>query len=246
MRGAFFMLKNMEQEKKTKKENVLLNLLCNIVIPVLIMTKLNGTEGTFALGPKWSLVIALMFPLGYGIADFFRAKKVNFISVLGFVSVLLTGTFGLLELNPLMLAIKEASVPLLIAIFVFISIKMDRNVVSSLLFNEDIVDMPKVYSVLEERGKRAEFDAMFRKSSYWVVVSFLLSSVLNFTLARIILQSAPGTEEYTAEIGRLTGLSFPVIAVPCTIILVVVMFYIFKQITKMTDIPLEELVKTNN
>lgn len=206
---------------------------------------MNGTQGTFALGPKYSLIIALLFPLGYGIADFIRAKKVNFISILGFVSVLLTGTFGLLELNPLMLAIKEASVPLIIAIFVFISIKLDRNVVSTLFFNEDVIDMTKVYTVLDERNKRSEFDTMFKNASYWVVVSFLLSSVLNFTLARIILQSQPGTEAYTAEIGKLTGLSFPVIAVPCTIILVVVMFYIFKQITKMTDIPLEEMLKTN-
>ncbi|MCQ2959151.1 MAG: hypothetical protein MJ198_03065 [Bacteroidales bacterium] len=234
----------MEPKTNPKKENIILNLLCNIVIPVLIMTKLNGTEGQFSLGPKYSLCVALLFPLIYGICDFFRAKKVNFISVLGFISVLLTGTFGLLELNPLLLAIKEASIPLIISIFIFVSIKMDRNLVSSLLFNEEIIDLSRVYSVLDERNKREEFNEMFKKSSYWVVVSFLLSSVLNFTLARIILQSEPGTEAYTAEIGKLTGLSFPVIAVPCTIILVIVMFHIFNQITKMTDIPLEELLKT--
>lgn len=245
MEGAFFMPIVMEQTSGKKKENILLNLLCNIVIPVIIMTKMNGTEGTFALGPKYSLAIALLFPLGYGIADFFRSKKVNFISVLGFVSVLLTGTFGLLELNPLLLAIKEASVPLVIAIFIFISIKLNRNVVSTLLFNEDVVDMERVNTVLAERNKKHEFDTMFRKASYWVVGSFLLSSVLNFTLARILLQSQPGTEAYTAEIGRLTGLSFPVIAVPCTLILVFVMFYVFKQITKLTDIPMEELIKAN-
>lgn len=232
------------EESKKKKENTLVSLLCNIVIPVIVMTKMNGSEGTFGLGPKLSLVIALSFPLIYGVVSFFRTKQVNFISVLGFVSVLLTGVFGLLELNPLMLAIKEASVPLIIAIVIFVSIKMNKNVVSSLFFNEDVIDMKRINGVLDEKGKREEFDTMFRKSSYWVVVSFLLSSILNFTLARIILQSPPGTEAYTAEIGRLTGLSFPVIAVPCTIILVVVMFYIFKQITRLTGIPLEEIVKT--
>ena len=232
------------EESKKKKENTLVSLLCNIVIPVIVMTKMNGSEGTFGLGPKLSLVIALSFPRIYGVVSFFRTKQVNFISVLGFVSVLLTGVFGLLELNPLMLAIKEASVPLIIAIVIFVSIKMGKNVVSSLFFNEDIMDMKRINCVLEEKGKREEFDAMFRKSSYWVVFSFLLSSILNFTLARIILQSPPGTEAYTAEIGKLTGLSFPIIAVPCTIILVVVMFYIFKQITKLTGIPLEEIVKT--
>ncbi len=233
-------------QSKPPKENQLLSLLFNIVIPVVIMTKFNGTEGTLALGPKLSLLVAISFPICYAIVHYVRTRQVNFISILGFVSILLTGVLGTLEANPLMMAIKEASVPLIIAIVVFISIKINRSVVSSLLFNEDIVDMPKVYAVLDERGKREDFEKMFRKSSYWVVASFLLSSVLNFTLARIILQSQPGTEAYIEEIGKLTGLSFPVIAVPCTIILVIVMFYIFKQITKMTDIPLEELVKTEN
>lgn len=232
----------MEETKPKKKENQLLSLLFNIVIPVIIMTKMNGTEGTFALGPKISLILAISFPLIYGIVHFIRSRQVNFISILGFVSVLLTGVFGLLELNPITMAIKEASVPLIIAIVIFVSIRMNKNIVSSLLFNEDVIDMKRVYQVLDERNKREEFETMFRKSSYWVVISFLLSSILNFTLARIILQSQPGTEEYTAEIGKLTGLSFPIIAVPCTIILVVVMFYIFNRITKMTDIQLEELM----
>ena len=232
------------EKSNKKKENSLVSILFNIVIPVIVMTKMNGTEGTFALGPKVSLAVAVSFPLIYGIVHFVRSRQVNFISVLGFVSVLLTGVFGLMELSPVVMAIKEASVPLIIAVVVFVSIKLGKNVVYSLFFNEDIVDVDRIYSALDERNSREEFDKMFRSSSYWVVVSFLLSSILNFTLARIILQSQPGTEAYTEEIGKLTGLSFPIIAVPCTIILVVVMFYIFKQTTKLTDIPLEEMLKT--
>lgn len=232
------------EKSNKKKENSLVSILFNIVIPVIVMTKMNGTEGTFALGPKVSLAVAVSFPLIYGIVHFVRSRQVNFISVLGFVSVLLTGVFGLMELSPVVMAIKEASVPLIIAVVVFVSIKLDKNVVYSLFFNEDIVDVDRIYSALDERNSREEFDKMFRSSSYWVVVSFLLSSILNFTLARIILQSQPGTEAYTEEIGKLTGLSFPIIAVPCTIILVVVMFYILKQTTKLTDIPLEEMLKT--
>ena len=232
------------EKTNKKKENSLVSILFNIVIPVIVMTKMNGTEGTFSLGPKVSLAVAVSFPLVYGIIHFIRSRQVNFISVLGFVSVLLTGVFGLMELSPMVMAVKEASVPLIIAVVVFVSIKLDKNVVYSLFFNEDIVDVDRIYGALDEQNNREKFDKMFRSSSYWVVVSFLLSSILNFTLARIILQSQPGTEAYTEEIGKLTGLSFPIIAVPCTIILVVVMFHIFKQATKLTDIPLEEMLKT--
>lgn len=236
----------MTDQKQKVKENQLLSILCNIVIPVIIMTKMNGTEGNLSLGPKYSLLLALSFPIVYGIVHFVRSRQVNFISILGFVSILLTGVLGMLEANPLLMAIKEASVPLIIAIVVFVSIQMNKNIVYSLFFNEDVVDVPKIYEKLEETSQRGAFDAMFRKSSYWVVVSFLLSSILNFTLARIILQSEPGTAEYTAEIGKLTGLSFPVIAVPCTLILIVVLFYIFNQTTKLTGLSLEEIMKTKD
>ncbi len=117
------------EKSNKKKENSLVSILFNIVIPVIVMTKMNGTEGTFALGPKVSLAVAVSFPLIYGIVHFVRSRQVNFISVLGFVSVLLTGVFGLMELSPVVMAIKEASVPLIIAVVVFVSIKLDKNVV---------------------------------------------------------------------------------------------------------------------
>ncbi|KFK47886.1 MFS transporter, partial [Vibrio vulnificus] len=51
--------------------------------------------------------------------DLIRNKKFNFISALGFVSVLLTGGIGLLELDTKWLALKEAVSPGLIGLAVF-------------------------------------------------------------------------------------------------------------------------------
>ena len=36
--------------------------------------------------------------------------------------------------------------------------------------------------------------------------SFLVSAILNFGLARYIVKSQPGTEEFAAELGKMTGL----------------------------------------
>ena len=58
--------------------------------------------GRHWLGPKWGLIVALVFPLGYGVYDFVRRRKTNFISVLGFVSVLLSGGLGLMKLGRLL------------------------------------------------------------------------------------------------------------------------------------------------
>ena len=45
------------------KENILLNLACNVVAPGLMLTK--GAK-LLQLEPKVALVVALAFPLGYG------------------------------------------------------------------------------------------------------------------------------------------------------------------------------------
>ncbi|HRS19593.1 MAG TPA: VC0807 family protein [Bacteroidales bacterium] len=227
-----------------KKENQLVSLIFNIVIPVLIMTKLSGTEGRFALGPAYSLIIAVSFPLIYGLYHFVQAKKVNFISVLGFASVLLTGVMGLLTfIDPFWFAIKEAAVPAIIAIVVLVSIYYNHNIIQKILFNDEIMDMERVNELLKQNEKVDLFKKTITQASYWVVVSFIVSSILNFTLARVILTAQPGTTEFTEQLGTMNGLSFPVIAVPCTIILVVVMFFVFKKIKEYTGLQLEDIVK---
>jgi len=91
-------------QQKEQQSGFLGNLLFNIAIPVVIMTYGSAEE---YLGPAWSVVIALSFPLTYGIVELRKTKKVNLFSVLGIVSVLLTGGISLLKLPAEYMAIKE-------------------------------------------------------------------------------------------------------------------------------------------
>ena len=72
--------------------------------------------------------------------------------------------------------------------------------------------------------------------------SFFVSSILNFILARVILKAEPGTEAFNEQLGQMTALSFPVIAVPAVIIMIATFFYLFRQITHLTGLSLEECV----
>ena len=74
-----------DQPAKPRPENLLVNLVCNVVVPTVILT---GFSGARWLGPKWGLVIALLFPVSYGLYDFAVRRRWNFISIIGFVSVL--------------------------------------------------------------------------------------------------------------------------------------------------------------
>lgn len=68
-----------------RRESVLLSLALNILIPSMILFKLSAET---RLGPVWALVLALLFPITYGIVDLVRRGKVNWISILGLVSLL--------------------------------------------------------------------------------------------------------------------------------------------------------------
>jgi len=229
----------MNTEKK--KESPLLSLVLNIALPTLILMKFSDDE---SLGPVWGLVVALAFPLGYGIYDFTKQSKVNFISVLGFASILLTGAMGLLELDPHWIAVKEAAVPLIIGLAVIISVWTPFPLVKKLLYNNQILNIEKVDALLIENNHKASFEKRLIKSSYFIALSFLLSSVLNYALAKYFLISAPGTAEFNAELGKMNAFSIPVIAIPSTIIMIGVLLWLIKSIKKFTGLEMEEILNT--
>lgn len=221
-----------------KRENLLLNLAFNILAPSLILAKLSAPE---RLGPAVALCVALTFPLGYGAFDFIQRRTANFVSIIGFVSVLLTGGLGLLHADARIFAIKEAAVPFVIAVAVWLSMHTKRPLVNQFLYNEQVIDIPKVDAALAERGAQPAFARMLHQATYWLIASFLLSAVLNYTLARYLLKSPAGTPEFNAELARMHLLSWPVIALPSTAMMVFALWRLLGGITKLTGLTLEEV-----
>lgn len=222
-----------------KQESVFGNLIFNIAIPVVIMSYLSKEE---YLGPMWSVIVALSFPLCYGLYDFTKSHKVNFFSVLGIISVLLTGGIALLKLPAQYMAIKEASIPLLIGLAVLASMYTKTPLVKVFVLNDQVINWPKLNQALEDKQQVSEFGKKIKFSSYIVASSFFLSAVLNYLLAKWILVSEPGTTEYTEELGRMTALSYPVIVIPSMILLIGALIYLFKQISKCTGEPIENFL----
>jgi intracellular septation protein A len=224
---------------QTKQTGFLGNLIFNIAVPVLVMSYLSSDE---YLGPAWSIVLALAFPLIFGLYDLKQTKKVNVFSVLGIVSVLLTGGISLLKLPAEYIAIKEAAIPGLIGLAVIITQYSKKPLVKALILNEQLVNWPKLNETLEEKGLTNVFNSKVAVSSYIVASSFFLSSVLNYLLATWILVSEPGTTAYTEELGRMTALSYPVIVIPSMILLIFALMYLFKQISSVTGEPIESFL----
>lgn len=215
------------------------NLAFNIIIPVVLMSYASDEA---YLGPAWSIVAALIFPIGYGLWDLRDSGKVNMFSVLGIVSVILTGGISLLELPAQYIAIKEAAIPAFIGIAVLITQYTEKPLVKMLILNEQLINWPRLNQVLDEQNKQREFNKKVARSSYIVASSFFLSAVLNYVLAKVILVSEPGTTAYTEELGRMTALSYPVIVIPSMILLMGALFYLFRQIKSITGEELENFI----
>lgn len=215
------------------------NLLFNIVIPAVIMSRFSTEE---YLGPLTGVIVALAFPLGYGLWELYQSGKVNFFSVLGIISVLLTGGISLLQLDPAYIAIKEAMVPGLIGVIVLVSQFTPYPLVQKFLLNAQILDVEKLYQALEQQGTTRKFEQTMTRAGYIVAASFFLSSTLNYLLAKWIVVSQPGTTAYAEELGKMTWMSYPVIVLPCMVVMLGAIWYLFAQIGKLTAQPLESFM----
>lgn len=215
------------------------NLAFNIIIPVFILSRLSGDD---SLGPSLSIVFALAFPIGYGLWDLRQSGKVNAFSILGVVSVFLTGGISLLELDPKYIAIKEATIPGLIGIAVLFTQRTRFPLVKTLILNGQLVRVEALYQALEQNDNIATFEKRMGQASFIVAASFFLSSALNYALAKIILVSPPGTTQFSEELGKMTALSYPVIALPSMIVLMLAIWFVFSQVHKLTGESLEHFL----
>lgn len=223
---------------KPTKENPFWSLAFNIIIPILVLNKL----GKFIeVGPVVTLCVALAFPLIYGVSDWFKKKKANFISILGFAGIFLTGIIGVFELPTEWIAFKEASIPFIIGVAILVTIKTPFPLVKKLLYSPEIMDVEKIDAILIEKNAKERFDKILVNSSYLLSFSFFLSSVLNFVLARIIMHSPSGTPAFNDEYSKMLGLSWPVIVVPSMIVMAFILWYLFSSLTKITGLKFEEM-----
>lgn len=225
------------------KPRPMVDLLVSIIIPSAILMKLSGADD---LGASGALIVALAFPLGWGMFELFRYRKFNFIALLGLVSVLLTGGIGLLKLDPQWLAVKEAAIPGLIGIAVLISTYTPYPLIRTLLYNPAVINTAKIQQKLDEHGNNEIFENRLQSATYWLSATFLFSAVMNYVLAKWIVTSPAGSAAFNEELGQMTLLSYPVIAIPSMIMMMAIFYFLWRTIHGATGLTLDELLVTGN
>lgn len=221
------------------KGNPLFEIGITIIVPALVLMQLSGEQ---RLGTTWALVLALAFPLGWGLRDALVQRKLSWLALLGVVSTLLTGGIGLLKVDPFWLAVKEAAVPALIGLVVLGSNWTRWPLIRVLVFNPTLFDVARIEQALRERGNLLPFELRLRRGTYLLAATFGFSTVMNFVLARWVVTSPAGSEAFNEELGRLTLLSYPIIALPSMAMMMALMWWLAQGAKRLTGLSLGDML----
>jgi hypothetical protein len=236
---------------EAKKENIFLNIGFNILMPIFVLNKGQKLFGKY-LDPYFNnvaitiLLIALLFPIAYFIYDYYKRAKFNLISIVGLISVLLTGGISIMEIPTRWFAIKEAAIPSLLGIAVVVSLKTPWPLIRTLLYNPEIINVDKVHQALQAHGKEPAFEKLLTRCTWLLAFSFLLSGVINYILARWMVVSQSGTDAFNTEVSRMWFWSWPAIIIPSLIITSIVLWLLLSGIQKMTGLKFESILAIEN
>jgi len=230
-----------DPDPNSTKTNPLIELAVTIIMPSVVMMNFSSKE---RLGPIGALFLGLAFPLGWGIWEAWRKRKLNWLAVLGVVSTLLTGGIGLLELDAKWFAVKEASVPALIGLAILASIWTRKPLIHLLVFNEAVFDVKRVNEGLASNGTGPVFEQLLRKATALLSGTFFFSAIANYLLSLWVVKSSAGSETFNQELGRLTLLSYPAIVIPSMLMMMGLFFWLANRAKVLTGLNLGEMLQS--
>jgi intracellular septation protein A len=209
------------------------------------------------LGPVPALVIALALPISYGVWFYLKHRKLNFFSIVGLISVLLTGglTLYLWQKDgsvrpsaPILFGIKEACIPLILGLAILISHWTKTPLLNTFIYSPHIFDIKKIEKMVKERGTMPVYGKLLFSSTFFFSASFLISTVANFFLAQYFLgdidfaDKAAAREQYNQGVGRLTGWGFVAIGLPILVILLYLLWRLVAGLRRLTGLQTEEIL----
>jgi hypothetical protein len=219
-------------------QNLWLELGITILAPSLVLM-----QGNAWIGPVATLLLALALPLGWGLWQLSQRRSFGLMAGIGVVSTLLTGGIGLLQLDTRWLAVKEAAVPTVLGLIVAGSAWTRKPLIHALVFNPTLFDVAKVQQALASRGTGAQFAGKLRSATLMLAGTFFFSAVMNFVLARWLVTSPAGSDAFNQELGRLTMLSYPVIALPSLAMMVALLLWLGRCSKELAGLDLHDMMR---
>ena len=147
-----------------------------------------------------------------------------------------------MALDPFWLAVKEAAVPGLIGLVILGSVWTRTPLIRMLVFNPTLFDVDRVHKALDERHNTPVFEQRLRTGTVLLAATFFFSALANYILTRWVVNSPAGSEAFNEELGRLTLLSYPIIAVPSMLMMMALMFWLARGAKHLTGLDLGDML----
>ncbi|MEX0799229.1 MAG: VC0807 family protein [Bacteriovoracaceae bacterium] len=246
---------NMENEtaqteslQKTDNTKALKDLVINIIFPTIVLNNAGKYLGEH--GGVKALIVALAIPLGYAAYDLVKNSNKNLIAAIGFVSLLLTGGLGLLQLEGFWFAVKEAGIPLLIGLIVLGSAFSRKPLVKLFIFNKALMQTEKIKEALKANNRELMFEKLLKKTTFLLSLSFFLSSLINYKLAINIFKDIPAhlseaarSELLNQQIAEMTWQGYVIMLIPSMVSMGLILWYLSKGIEKHTGYSFNDVIK---
>jgi hypothetical protein len=213
-----------------------IEVVCTVVIPVAVLTFGGGWLSLVA-----AVVVAMAAPAAFAVASIAREGRPSALSALSLASVVLTGGIGLWQLDPKWFAVKEAVVPAILGLAIASTAPTRLSVVPVLL--DRLLDPARLAEALAAPERRSAYDRIARRGTLQLAALTAASGIGNGILAIAMVRSAPGTEAFTAELGRYTGWSFPLVNLPTIALSVVVLRKVIDRLEEVANVPFEQLLR---
>ncbi len=240
----------------------------NVLIPVLVLEccsegaldprgRLPGQD-FWEIGPLWAMVIALAFPIGYGLHSRIRQGKFDLMSAVGMTGVVLTGIISLFVISPdgaihrstpWLFGLKEALIPLFLAVVVVVSSRTPAPLLKTFIYKDDVFDVRLIEHEIRGRGNEIAYDALLTRVTWILAGAFLFSSLANFAVSYRFMSPVvhlPLVEQqvaYNVAIGRITWWGFLIIGVPLLVSLGVIIVHLIGSLERLTGLGRKQLMR---
>lgn len=239
-----------------KPDNSLLDIVVNVIAPVMILSFMSKEEGKFwHIGPVYAMSIALILPLGFGIWHFIKHKKLNLFSCVGLFAILLTGLITIYlyydeaarQHVGIIFGIKEAVQPLVIGSLFLITHKMRSPLLNTFLYNDGLFDVKRIEKSVKEKDNQLSYRALLWKCSLIMFGSFCVSAVANLALSLYFFKSLSPTVdnwkvEYNEIVGKITGWGFLVIGAPFFFVMAFILYFMLSNLKKITGLETDKIL----
>ena len=224
---------------KPKMNSILIPFLLTVALPAFILMKFSDEA---YLGAWRAFFLALLLPLLYSLVELVQRSQVHWISMLGMLNVLITGGFGLMQLDGVWFALKESAIPFILGVFVLLSNTWEKPLIHRIIMNPGFFKVELMLEAIASNQSEQAFTSLLTKMSLFIAASFFVSSGLNFGLAYFILNSPAGSSEFNKELAHMQLLSYPVIALPSLLVASGALVIFLRSLPTLTGYKIEELV----